>query len=152
DLDSGDGGGARPGDAAHDDLAGWDLLPVAGVGDQGPDPLEGDRFPGRSVDFVPVFLRLEVAGEGTVGQLDAGQPLHRGDAVPTRHDEAYGVAVLDGERLAVHGVRQQSVGVQRGVDGQAPLEVHGICPSLERAVVGAAEDDLRCGGQDPDAV
>ena len=54
--------------------------------------------------------------------LDLGQPLHRRHRVPAGDDQPQRVAVLDRQRVAVHGVGEQRLGAARVVDRQAALE------------------------------
>ncbi len=79
-----------------------------------------------------------------VGDLDAAEPLDRGDADPARDDQADGEAVVRGERLAVHLVGDEHV-VECLADRQRPTHV--------TLVDTAADDDgIEALGQHVDGV
>ena len=88
-----------------------------------------------------VLQRLEVAGEGAVGDDDPGQPLHRGHAVPAGHDGAGGEAMARGEVGPVHLRGEQDV-LQGLGQGEAAGEVDLAGRLVRLALVGPFEDDF----------
>src|SRR5437764_14515687 len=108
-VDALDGSGARPRDTTDRDVTALDLLVRSGLGDQGPDPLERDGVPGDlavAFPLVEVAAGLELPGERPFDRLDLREPFHPRHRIPAGNDEPQRIAVLDRERLAVHGVRQ----------------------------------------------
>src|SRR5207302_3521703 len=95
--------GSGPGHAPHGDLTGRDFGAVGRVDDERADPLKRDGFT-AAVGLIPVLVGLEVTLEGLFDELDASKPFHGGDAVPARYDQPGRMAVLKGERFAIHRV------------------------------------------------
>jgi hypothetical protein len=83
-----------------------------------------------------------VAAERLVDDADLRQPLHRGDGVPMRDDEAQREAVVHRERLAVHGVGQQQLRLAGCLQRQAALETYRRCVAGGGAAVGSPEQHL----------
>jgi len=78
--------------------------------------------------------------EGLVRDLDGGEPLDAGHAVPAGNDQAQREAVLRWQGLPVHLVGEQDFRAGRLGDGQA-AGVRLVLPALQPAV-GAAGNDL----------
>src|SRR4030095_15173618 len=98
---------AGPGHSPDYELAARDLLIWCRLSDQRANLLQCYGFSaGVTVTnpFVLVFLSLVIAVEWRLNHLDVGQPFHRGNRIPARDDKSKRVAMLNGQRLAVHGV------------------------------------------------
>jgi len=124
-------------------MTGVDGLSVRRLGDQRADSDSSDGF-GCDIAALElgevVALGVEVALEGHVGDLDVVQPLDRGDRVPAGDDDAQREAVMRGERVAVHRIREQHRRLTGVADAEATLEAVRLSHLTRR--VGAAEDQL----------
>src|SRR5207237_3109690 len=58
------------------------------------------------------------------------------------HDETQWITVLNGQRLAVHGVGEEHVAVARVIEPKTALETHGFRAALHGSTVGAAEQHV----------
>src|SRR5262249_27642413 len=158
-LDAGDG--RAPCGAVDAVLAVGDRDPrrdrfEEGLAYRGAGPDGGAVAAGNLADRE-VTLGLERALEARVDHLDAGEPLHVGNAEPARGDEPQGSAVRRGERVAVHLVAEEVRRIRRLGPGHAPGEGR-LCLELAHlvaqaadvldgllALIGAVEDDLDSG-------
>src|SRR5262245_49741994 len=83
-----------------------------------------------------------MSAEYSVDELDLAQPLHRRDRIPTWHDEAQRMAMLEGQRLAVHRVGEENVTVARVVERKTALETDRARRIVRAPAVSAAEQDV----------
>ena len=106
--------------------------------------------PGRRFDALDrhIVLRLVPAGEPRGPDLDAGHPLHLGDAVEAGDEQAQRAAVLPGQGGAVHRVGEHHFRREGVGDGEAAGEAAGVGVPSQALVrgVGAEEDDFAAVG------
>ena len=107
------------------------------------DGLAGFVLGGTHPIAAHVLITLERLGE----DRDPPQPLHVGHAVPPRHDQAQGRAVLWQKGGAVHLVREQDVVAERIGEREGTFVV--LLHLALDAVVGTGEGDLDRARPDP---
>jgi hypothetical protein len=64
-------------------------------------------------DYRPVPTSLEVTKVAVLLQMNLGNPLHIGDAVPARHDQAQWRSLRHRQRIAVQRPREHRFGLHR---------------------------------------
>src|SRR5579859_5802861 len=144
-LDVRDRRRSGPGDAADGQRAACDPCARLGLRNQGADPLE--RYwlahrPAALLALNDVPLRLEMASERPVDDLDLGQPLDRRYRIPAGNDQSQGIAVLHRQGFTVHGIGQQRPRIPRIGERQAAFEVDRAGFRLQRSRVGAPKQHL----------
>ena len=87
---------------------------------------------------VPLKESTELLGR----RLDPFEPLHGGHAVPAGDDEAKGGTMRRGQWLAVHGVHQKGVGMQRAFCRQTTFIGNRTILSRHCTAIGPSERDL----------
>src|SRR5262249_33954444 len=138
DVDTLDGRFAGPRNAPHRRLAPGELRAVQRTRDERSHSLARDGF-ACSIALKPVLLGLVIAVEWPVHQLDRRQPFDGGDAVPAGYDQSHGVAVMVGQRLAVHRIRDDRMHRQCSFDRETALEVDRAIASGDAAMIGTAK-------------
>src|SRR3989442_4537037 len=89
------------------------------------------------VAVVDVSLDLVVTVKRSIRDLDLHEPLDPGDRIPAGHDRTQWIAMIRGQRLAVHLIREEN----RGFEPEATLESVGAAKDqMARLDVGAIQD------------
>src|SRR5438874_12544897 len=124
DLDACDLPEARPGKTEDGVRAQPEALAVGWPGHHG---LDWHLADGTEVSPLGVHenvpLSVVVAAERCIDQFNPHWPLHAGDAWPAWHQESDGAAIRRGNRIAVHGVRQQYARISGHRERQPTLTI-----------------------------
>src|SRR5918993_1749253 len=122
-VDRLDGTESGPGPAGDADRSRRKRLPIRGCDDNRLRRHLSHRPEGVAT-LIPddIVICIPEAVERAVNRLDAGEPFGRGDAGPTRHQQAHRTAVGDRQWLTVHGPDEHHPRIAR--DGKRQTAAH----------------------------
>src|ERR1700756_2940974 len=142
DFNPGDMRRSGPCDTANRQVALLNFAVGLRLGDQTPHALQRYRL--SHYLFAPLPLKevcfgLVMTTEQLTAHLNLGEPFDGCHGIPPRNDDSQRIAMLNRERLPVHGVGKQRLRPPSVVHAQAALEANWFATRIKFAAVSASK-------------